>query len=248
MLETNAARIGYFQFSGNETGSDVSDYYIGAPSAFVQCSFSFSTTVLATGALFAGDTWKVAPKLTLNLGLRWDVARPWSDVYGRLTTPFRAFNPPSSPTHLRATWCQAIREFRAQSLQLATTILRSNRLAYALGRHLGENKTSIRRLMVSTTSAPRITATFGIIGDAPWGLLLASHSRRSSEVPYVTRSREYPRDSTSPLLPFGPGRFPNFSVGSLMPLYVPGFYNKNKTQMAEHYNVSIQRHSISRPV
>ena len=26
-----------------------------------------------------------------------------------------------------------------------------------------------------------------------------------------------------------------------MPLYVPGYYNKNKTQMAEHYNVSIQR-------
>jgi hypothetical protein len=26
-----------------------------------------------------------------------------------------------------------------------------------------------------------------------------------------------------------------------MPLYVPGYYNKNKTQMAEHYNFSIQR-------
>jgi hypothetical protein len=26
-----------------------------------------------------------------------------------------------------------------------------------------------------------------------------------------------------------------------MPLYVPGYYNKNKTQMAEHYNLSIQR-------
>ena len=26
-----------------------------------------------------------------------------------------------------------------------------------------------------------------------------------------------------------------------MPLYLPGYYYKNQTQMAEHYNVSIQR-------
>ena len=41
--------------------------------------------------------------------------------------------------------------------------------------------------------------------------------------------------------PSGNGPFPNFKFGSLMPLYVPGYYNKNKTQMAEHYNFSIQR-------
>ena len=29
---------GYFSFSGQETGSDVSDYFIGAPGQFVQCS------------------------------------------------------------------------------------------------------------------------------------------------------------------------------------------------------------------
>ena len=28
---------GYFQFRGNETNTDVSDYYIGAPGQFVQC-------------------------------------------------------------------------------------------------------------------------------------------------------------------------------------------------------------------
>ena len=26
-----------------------------------------------------------------------------------------------------------------------------------------------------------------------------------------------------------------------MPLYVPGYYNKNKTMAAQHYNFSIQR-------
>ena len=29
--------------------------------------------------------------------------------------------------------------------------------------------------------------------------------------------------------------------GNLMPLYVPGYYNKNKTTASQHYNLSIQR-------
>jgi len=41
--------------------------------------------------------------------------------------------------------------------------------------------------------------------------------------------------------PEGPGPFPNFQFGSLMPLYVPGYFNHNQTQMAEHYSLSIQR-------
>ena len=33
---------------------------------------------------YAGDTWKVTPKLTLNLGLRYELAGPWSERYNRL--------------------------------------------------------------------------------------------------------------------------------------------------------------------
>ena len=33
---------GYFQFTGNETGADVSDYFVGAPAAFVQCSIQLA--------------------------------------------------------------------------------------------------------------------------------------------------------------------------------------------------------------
>ncbi len=74
-------------FNGNETGADVSDYFIGAPGQFVQCSIQLLDNRTRYGGLFGQDSWKATPNLTLNYGLRWDVARPWSDVYGRLTTP-----------------------------------------------------------------------------------------------------------------------------------------------------------------
>ena len=78
---------GYFQFSGNETGTDVSDYFVGAPGGFVQCSVQLLDNRTRYFGLFGQDSWKARPNLTVNLGLRWDVARPWSDVFGRLTTP-----------------------------------------------------------------------------------------------------------------------------------------------------------------
>lgn len=36
-------------------------------------------------ALFVDDTWHIAPKLTINLGLRYELQGTWSDAYGRLS-------------------------------------------------------------------------------------------------------------------------------------------------------------------
>ena len=89
---------GYFRFRGNETNTDVSDYYIGAPGQFVQCSIQVLDNRTRYVGLFAADTWKASSNLTVNYGLRWDVARPWSDNFGRLPHRFRECSPLSSPT------------------------------------------------------------------------------------------------------------------------------------------------------
>jgi len=235
---------GYFQFNGNETGLDLSDYFIGAPSQFVQCSVQLLDNRTRYGALFGSDTWKAKSNLTLNLGLRWDVARPWSDIYGRLTTPepgVQSVKFPNSPAG------NVVPGDPGVPSTISPT--RWNNfgprigLAYApSGGIWGENKTSIRAAYGVYYLGAADNGNFGIIGDAPWGLYWQSSQPPEFSNPYTTRANAVSQGQHFPFtFPSGPGPFPNFQFGSLMPLYLPGYYNQNKTQMAEHYNASIQR-------
>jgi len=235
---------GYFQFSGNETHSDVSDYYVGAPGSFVQCSVQLLDNRTRYGGLFVADTWKATPNLTVNLGLRWDVARPWSDVFGRLTTPVPGVQStkfPNSPTGNLVPGDPGVPSTISPT-QYNNFGPRIG-LAWApSGGIWGENKTSIRAAYGVYYLGAADNGNFGIIGDAPWGLYWASPQPTEFASPYITRSNGVTQGQHFPFtFPSGPGPFPNFQFGSLMPLYVPGYYNKNKTQMAEHYNISIQR-------
>jgi hypothetical protein len=235
---------GYFQFSGNETHSDVSDYYIGAPGTFVQCSVQLLDNRTRYGALFGADTWKVAPTLTLNLGLRWDVARPWSDVFGRLTTPVPGVQStkfPNSPPGNLVPGDPGVPSTISPT-QYSNFGPRIGIAWAPSGGIWGENKTSIRAAYGVYYLGAADNGNFGIIGDAPWGLYWASPQPTEFASPYVTRSTGISQGQHFPFtFPSGNGPFPNFQFGSLMPLYVPGYYNHNKTQMAEHYHVSIQR-------
>jgi Carboxypeptidase regulatory-like domain len=235
---------GYFQFTGNQTGLDVSDYYLGAPGTFVQCSVQFLDNRTRYFALFGMDTWKVRPNLTLNYGLRWDVARPWSDVYGRLTTPVpgeQSVKFPNSPEGNVVPGDPGVPSTISPT-QYKNFGPRFG-IAYApSGGIWGENKTSIRAAWGLYYLGVADNGNFGILGDAPYGLYWASPQPTEFGSPFITRSTGLTQGQHFPFTyPSGPGPFPNFQFGSLMPLYVPGYYIHNQTQAAEHYNLSIQR-------
>jgi hypothetical protein len=235
---------GYFQFRGNETNTDVSDYYIGAPGQFVQCSIQLLDNRTRYVGLFAADTWKARSNFTVNYGLRWDVARPWSDRFGRLTTPVPGVQStkfPNSPTGNLVPGDPGVPSTISPT-QYSNFGPRIG-IAYApSGGIWGENKTSIRAAYGIYYLGAADQGNFGIIGDAPWGLYWASPQPTEFASPYITRANGVTQGQHFPFtFPSGAGPFPNFQFGSLMPLYVPGYYNKNKTQMAEHYNLTIQR-------
>jgi Carboxypeptidase regulatory-like domain len=235
---------GYFDFTGGETGSDRADYFVGAPLDFVQCSIQLLDNRTRYIGLFGQDSWKVRPNLTLNVGLRWDPSRPWSDVYGRVTTPVPGVQSTKFPDSPLGNLVPG-----DPGIPSTVSPTRWNNfaprigIAYApSGGFWGENKTSIRAAWGMYYLGAADNGNFGILGDAPWGLYWASPKPTEFDSPYITRADGVTQGQHFPFVfPQGNGPFPDFNFDATLPLYVPGYYYKNKTQMAEHYNLSIQR-------
>jgi len=82
----NATFNGTFNIDGTETGNPFADFLLGFPSNFTQTSGQrFYLRDHYVGA-FAQDSWHARSDLTINLGLRWDLIRPWSEKYNNIQT------------------------------------------------------------------------------------------------------------------------------------------------------------------
>lgn len=72
-------------FGGNTTGNDYADLLVGTSPIAAQ----FGANGLRddrqwASAIFAQDSWRLSPKLTLSLGLRWEYNSPITDAFDRV--------------------------------------------------------------------------------------------------------------------------------------------------------------------
>ena len=68
-----------------DTGYDLADFLLGLPTTSSVRFGNPDKYFRSSGYdLFANDAWHIAPRLTLNIGIRWDYTTPISELYNRL--------------------------------------------------------------------------------------------------------------------------------------------------------------------
>jgi hypothetical protein len=77
---------GSFSFTGAITGNAFADFLIGQPLSFSERSLNADDSRSRNYHFFAEDDFKINAKLTVNLGLRYEVNLPWWQVRGYEST------------------------------------------------------------------------------------------------------------------------------------------------------------------
>ena len=80
---------GDYTYSGggpNDTGSTLGNYLLGLPDSYLQGSTQSEDIRSRSLYLFAQDSWKIRPNVTLNYGLRWEYNQPMYDAGQRYQT------------------------------------------------------------------------------------------------------------------------------------------------------------------
>jgi outer membrane receptor protein involved in Fe transport len=75
----------FVQFRNNFTSDALADFLLGRPSQVEQIAEDANNPRTWEIGLYAQDDWKALPRLTLNLGLRWEPYLPFTDTLDRFS-------------------------------------------------------------------------------------------------------------------------------------------------------------------
>lgn len=76
--------LGLMNANGNQ--NLFPDYLLGLPNSYTQGSAQTENVRSSSVYVFAQDSWKMKPTLTLNYGLRWELNTPIADISGHVQT------------------------------------------------------------------------------------------------------------------------------------------------------------------
>ena len=247
---------GAFTFRGTETGSDFADFLIGAPTLYRQgVSLPMYSQTRYYG-LYAQDSWRARPNLTLNYGLRWEVSYPWWEKHNQLETIIpgkqSATFPgaplgwvfPGDPGIPRTTSPVHWDNFAPRFGLAYSPDPQGGILSALLG---GAGTTSIRAAWGLFQTQMGEYGSTQIIGDAPFGFFGVSTSPPMFEQPFLSRATQTSQTQRFPV-PFPPlNASPSNPVTDINWAFYepisssPGWYHGNELPYAENYMVSLER-------
>ena len=244
-----------FTFDGSETGYDFADFLIGAPNSFVQASQQLLDSRSKYYGFYAQDSWRATRNLTLNYGLRWEVATPWYDTQNKLETVVageQSLSFPGAPLGLVVPGDPGIP--RTLGPTKYTNFAPRIGFAYApeasdgfLGKLLGGGgKTSIRAGYGIFYSSIEDATGFVEVGDAPYGNYYSVSSTQLA-TPFVDRPSGNPAGQKFPFVfpptnvsPKNPDT--TFNWAGATPIGGSDYYYyKNKMPYVQEWELSLQR-------
>lgn len=89
LQDPNLVANGTFSFFGagqQTTGNGFADFLLGLPDYYSQQSSPPFHESATDADLFAQDSWRIRPNVTINYGLRWDYVTPWAEKNHQITT------------------------------------------------------------------------------------------------------------------------------------------------------------------
>lgn len=252
----NATFNGTFNIDGQETGNAFADFLLGFPSNFTQTTgqhFYLRNHYLAA---YAQDSWRALSNVTINLGLRWDLIRPWSEKYNNIQTVVPGEQSvlypnaipglvvpgdPGIPSTLSPT---SYKNFAPRVGVAWSPAIKDGPLHWLTG---DAGKTSVRASYgMFYTAYPGLTA--GIMyGVPPFGYNYLSPAPPLLSTPFIDAG-----DGVQQTDPY-PFTFPPHNVSTSSPYTAfnwaavtpisadPYFYYRNTTPYAEDYMLSLQR-------
>jgi hypothetical protein len=248
---------GSFLFFGTETGLDFADFLLGVPSQYNQSQLQPFYGRNKYGGLYAQDSWRVKPNLTLNYGLRWDRIEPWYEKFNQIAT-FEAGKQsvvfpgapagilyPTDPGVPRTLAPPGNRDFAPRiGLAYSPNASGDGPLAKILG---GAGKTSVRASFGMFYTAIE-ALTLGVMSaNAPYGTTYTSPAPPLFATPFITASsgqnlgQVFPV-TLAPLNSSAKHPDPNVDWAQFEPITgLPNYLTTNRIPYTEDYMLSLQR-------
>jgi len=240
---------GTFTFDGTETGNGFADYLLGAVASMNQQSYSTFFTMAYYGGIFAQDSYRIRPNLTINAGLRWDIIQPYYEKKNRLNAidwGVQSKEYPGSPTGWIFPGDQGLPSSISKtplynfSPRLGLNWSPSATQGLLHGIFGGPGRTSIRAGSGIYYTAIEDQPSFYTIGDAPFGLYYQTPTPTYFNSPYEDREHGNDPGQHFPFTDPKPGQPINWAT--YLPIGgSPGVGLGNVTPYVLQYNLSIQR-------